>query len=73
MKLKELNKLSLSPQLLAYQIDIVKRKLYLTIEDKKNLNNKEVYLLSTKLDKLINKYQTNINQNNMISVVGKRF
>lgn len=67
-KLKGFNKLSSLLQPLAHQIDIVKGKLYLTIEDKKNLNNKEVYLLSTKLDELINKYQTSINQNSDIIV-----
>lgn len=59
---KGVYKLISSLQPLAQQIEIVKRKLYLTIETKKDLTNKNVYLLSTELDKLICQYQIHINQ-----------
>jgi len=42
---------------LAIEIDDVKRQLYSVIESKGSLISKEVYLLSSKLDKLILEYQ----------------
>lgn len=42
---------------LAQAIDEAKGELYLALESKESLINKEVYLLSSKLDKLIFEYQ----------------
>lgn len=42
---------------LAQEIDETKGELYLALEAKKSLINKEVYHLSSKLDKLIFEYQ----------------
>ena len=48
---------------LAQEIDEAKGELYLALEAKKSLINKEVYLLSSKLDKLIFEYQLNVINN----------
>jgi hypothetical protein len=48
---------------LAQEIDEAKGELYLALEVKKSLINKEVYLLSSKLDKLIFEYQLNVINN----------
>jgi len=42
---------------LAKEIDEAKGELYSAIESKKSLISKDVYLLSSKLDKLIFEYQ----------------
>jgi len=42
---------------LAREIDEAKGELYLALESKESLISKEVYLLSSKLDKLIFEYQ----------------
>ncbi|MGI5858191.1 MAG: aspartyl-phosphate phosphatase Spo0E family protein [Tepidanaerobacteraceae bacterium] len=45
---------------LAQEIDEAKGELYSVLEAKKSLNNKEVYVLSSKLDKLIFEYQSRV-------------
>ena len=48
---------------LALEIDETKRQLYSAIESKESLINKEVYLISSKLDKLIFEYQLKVVNN----------
>lgn len=67
LKSKGVYTLLSSLQLLAQKINMVKGKLYSSIEIKKDLQNKDVYLLSNELDKLICEYQAIINNKDMIN------